>query len=355
MLNLAPNPAGPEVAESVKPFLQAHGFLDASLEPLSGGGNNRVFRVGAGVREAVLKVYFQNPADKRDRFGAERAFYELLWRTGVRRTPEPLAWEESQRLGLISLVDGRKLQPAEVDQRFVEQALEFVLEANRARSDTATRDIPAASEACFSIAEHLAVVDRRVARLNTIATDSALDCEAAAFVQAELAPAWVAIRAKIEAQADSSSGGALPAAARCISPSDFGFHNALLPADGRLRFFDFEYAGWDDPAKLVCDFFCQPQIPAPRAARRHFTEALQRGLGLDETFAQRAGLLFPAYQVKWCCIMLNEFLGGERARRDFARGAVTPETRKEVQLAKARAALQQIKENAGLPTGAESR
>ncbi len=340
MLNAAANPLGTESGESLGPFLQAHGFADASLEPLSGGGNNRVFRVSSAGREAVLKVYFQNPADQRDRFGAERAFYELLWHTGVRRTPEPLAWDGNQRLGLIRFVDGRKLQPAEVDGRLVEQALEFVLEVNRARNDTAAYKLPVASEACFSLGEHLVLVDRRVARLTGIPTESALDREAAGFVQAELAPAWTDVRTKIAARADSSLDGPLPATARCLSPSDFGFHNALLPADGRLRFFDFEYAGWDDPAKLVCDFFCQPQIPAPAASRPYFTEAIRRGLGLDESFVQRAGLLFPAYQIKWCCIMLNEFLGGERARRDFARGAATPEARKEAQLAQARLALQ---------------
>ena len=27
-------------------------------------------------------------------------------------------------------------------------------------------------------------------------------------------------------------------------------------------FIDFEYAGWDDPSKLICDFFCQPAVKA---------------------------------------------------------------------------------------------
>src|SRR6185503_11886129 len=46
-----------------------------------------------------------------------------------------------------------------------------------------------------------------------------------------------------------------------LSPSDFGYHNAVLADDETVRFFDFEYAGWDDPAKLVCDFFNQVEVP----------------------------------------------------------------------------------------------
>ena len=58
-----------------------------------------------------------------------------------------------------------------------------------------------------------------------------------------------------------SMSAALPKETRCLSPSDFGFHNALLEATGKLRFVDFEYAGWDDPAKTGVRLF----LPARRA------------------------------------------------------------------------------------------
>ena len=47
---------------------------------------------------------------------------------------------------------------------------------------------------------------------------------------------------------------------RCLSPSDFGFHNSILDDNGRYYFLDFEYSGWDDPAKMVSDFFLQPAV-----------------------------------------------------------------------------------------------
>jgi hypothetical protein len=129
----------------------------------------------------------------------------------------------------------------------------------------------------------------------------------------------------------------VPSAARCLSPSDFGFHNALLTADG-LKFFDFEYAGWDDPAKLCCDFFCQPQLPVALTHWELFVNGLAVALGAKDLPA-RARLLVPAYQIKWCCIMLNEFLRGEQSRREFALGGGAAEERKRIQLDKAQAAL----------------
>ena len=47
---------------------------------------------------------------------------------------------------------------------------------------------------------------------------------------------------------------------RCISPSDFGFHNAIKTLDG-VKFIDFEFAGWDDPCKALIDFMLQPKVP----------------------------------------------------------------------------------------------
>ncbi len=334
------NPASvpPEFLQRVAPFLQAHGFAgDCAIEPVAGGGNNRVYRVPAAARAGLLKAYFQNPADPRDRFGTERAFYEFLWRCGVRRTPEPLGWDGAERLGLFTFVTGRKLQPEEVTAESVGQALEFIAELNRERTSAAAGQLPLASEACFSVAEHLACVGRRVARLDQIESATDLGREAAAFVANELKPAWRRLSATLGQTPNPDAP--LPPAQRCLSPSDFGFHNALLAEDGRLRFFDFEYAGWDDPAKLVCDFFCQPQVPVDFCHRDAFLARLAQALELDPTFSERARRLQPAYQVKWCCIMLNEFVRGDRARRAFAVGVEAVGSRETVQLEKARGIL----------------
>ena len=42
----------------------------------------------------------------------------------------------------------------------------------------------------------------------------------------------------------------LDIADRCVSPSDFGFHNAIVRGSGEICFIDFEYAGWDDSAQV---------------------------------------------------------------------------------------------------------
>jgi hypothetical protein len=314
------------------------------VEPMKGGANNQVFAVESGEGALILKRYFHGHADTRDRFGAERSFY--AWaarREGARdRVAEAIGWEPAARWGLFRRIAGRKITATELTGDMVRQAVEFVIELNHDRASESADTLPVASEAFWDPAGHGDRVQQRVERLTRIEGLTAIDREAAAFVAETLVPEWQRgwEQARTRLARGDRSLGVLSPAERCASPSDFGFHNALLAADGRMRFFDFEYAGWDDPAKLVCDFFLQPQVPVPAVHWPEFVSRVESGLGMHPgDLAVRAAVLWPIYTVKWCCILMNEFLRSESARRDFAWGAEEAERRKVEQLAKARALL----------------
>ena len=97
----------------------------------------------------------------------------------------------------------------------------------------------------------------------------------------------------------------LPKYKQTLSPSDFGFQNMLV-AGGKLQFLDFEYSGWDDPAKLISDFACHPEYPVIWEQARRFGERVSERIRMPEVF-KRAETLLPLYRLKWCCILLNEF------------------------------------------------
>ena len=104
---------------------------------------------------------------------------------------------------------------------------------------------------------------------------------------------------------------------------------------GEICFIDFEYAGWDDPAKAVGDFFCQPAVPVPFD---YFEQYLQEAVSYSPNgalLAERVRGLLPVFQIKWCCIILNEFLPDAAQRRRFANPTTEPELRKRSQLEKA--------------------
>ena len=311
------------------------------LERLTGGGNNRVYRVDSATAPVVLKVYFRDAADSRDRLRADYGFSAFAWSTGARALPQPLASDTAAGMAVYEFVAGGKLAAGEVTAAHVAEAAAFFGGVNEHRGEPRAAELPEASEACFSIAAHVACVDRRVARLAGIDLASPLGREAAELVGSRIAPAWRRVREAVLSAAGTAADEPLAVADRCLSPSDFGFHNAIRAADGRLRFLDFEYAGHDDPAKMACDFFCQPAVPVPREHLPVFVAAVAGLWATPSAFRRRVELLLPVYELKWCCIMLNEFLPDD-GRRTFAGAVVDRGARRAAQLAKVVAALDRM-------------
>ena len=293
-------------------------------------------------RRVLLKEYFHHPGDRRDRLNAEFAFLRFAWDHGVRAIPQPLSCDPVNRLGLYAFVEGRRLRPGEITASHVTLAADFLHDLRRLQDRRAATQLPSASEACFSLAEHLQCVEQRINRLFEIEETDDTYSEARKFVEQDLAPTWKRVLQAVHLAAAEQHvplDGVLNTRERCLSPSDAGFHNALLAPDGTLYFLDFEYAGWDDPAKLVCDFFCQVQVPVPREHYDVFVRPLLAEAFRPEQLERRIGLLLPVYQLKWCCILLNEFVASSRARRRFSKGAADQADREKEQLCKARLAL----------------
>ncbi len=312
------------------------------LQRIEGGANNRVFRVDADGRRLLLKWYFLHPNDPRDRLSAEYSFARFAWQNGIRSLPQPLASSPSDRLGLYEFIDGRQLSSAEITSTHLEAALNFYDRLNGHKSHPDAAKLPNASEAWFSIRDHLTCVEQRIEVLREIDDMAAVHRDAVRFVEHELIPVW---NDTIELVHTNARRWNLPLDSqldhddRCLSPSDFGFHNAIVERAGTIRFIDFEYAGWDDPAKMVCDFFCQVEVTIPRGNFAYFTESIIAMEPQAKGLERRIRLLFPVYQVKWCCILLNEFLPTAGARRRFSRATDNVNHRKEAQLVKARQVL----------------
>ncbi|MGV3627069.1 MAG: aminoglycoside phosphotransferase family protein [Betaproteobacteria bacterium] len=322
--------------------LQPGGSEPLIVVPFAASGNNRVFAVTAGEKRYAVKVYFRHPADTRDRLQSEYAFLTCAGRAGIQCVPRPVACDPLNGIGVYEYIDGRKLDAAEIDAGCVDQAARFILQLNHESAHAAGRDLPNASEACFSINEHFAMVDGRIARLAGIGTVDALDREAREFVAA-LAAGWQQAKAQILRGAQAA--GIKPdemLAERCISPSDFGFHNALATRDRGICFIDFEYAGWDDPAKLAGDFFSHPAVTVDAAYFDRFVETAMAYSPKSAALAVRARILLPVFQAKWCCIILNEFLPDSAQRRRFADPGRDVAVRKREQLGKAVALFERI-------------
>lgn len=88
-----------------------------------------------------------------------------------------------------------------------------------------------------------------------------------------------------------------------LSPSDFGFHNAIVNKRS-IFFIDFEFSGWDDPGKLYCDFILQPKIHIPKK----FHLVIKNSLLSTEyikIYDARLHWLYELLKFKWIIIQLS--------------------------------------------------
>jgi hypothetical protein len=336
----------PSLIEKIAAMLSKAGISTRSLRIglCASGGNNRVYRVDAGGRAMLAKRYFRHPTDARDRLHAEYTLLEYAREAGIDCVPGIIARDDTNGIALYEFIEGHKLRPDEVGKSHVDQALDFFLRLNDTRTRTLATALPEASEARFSIVEQLQLVQARIDRLAGIESASRTDEQAIALA-ADLRVGWTAVREQVLAESarlglDQQTH--LVAADRCISPSDFGFHNAIVTPAGKIVFIDFEYAGWDDPAKAIGDFFSQPEIPVPQDRFDGFLASALTYSANAEQLARRTRLLLPVFRMKWCCIVMNDFLPGPLQRRRFADPALDETARKQVQLVKARRVLETI-------------
>ncbi|MEI6559664.1 MAG: phosphotransferase [Rhodospirillaceae bacterium] len=308
-------------------------------------GNNRVYlATGPNGEQVIAKAYFRHRPGERDRLAAEWDFLNHALRAGVACVPRPIRRDDAARLALYEFIEGRPLSAAEIGPDQVAAAAAFIAALNAAGPDA--RDpgtaLPEAAEAAFSLADHCAVVDRRLVRLAEARMSG--DAEALRLLE-KIQAFWARTKGAVLAGASAlglEPEQPIPPGERLISPSDFGFHNALLRPDGDLAFIDFEYAGWDDVAKLVCDFFLQPAVPVEPALREHFLPPVLARAEDPGRARARIGLLRPMFGVKWCCIMLNRFLPERNERARFADPDHDPASRQRAQLDKTRNALQKL-------------
>jgi len=308
------------------------------VNPVQGGGNNRVFRVVSDQKdEYALKLYPDLSLDPRPRLHAEVLACSLTKSLDV--TPVMCAHDSCLNLAVFDWIDGT---PPNAHHGSIQQAIEFATRLRKMHL-SGVELTPLASEACLSIREIFDQVDKRIAILNnnpdpTLTraledTISPLRCRLEEWVGDQ----WPLDRQTVE----------VPLSSQTLSPSDFGFHNAVEKSDGTLCFIDLEYFGRDDPVKLIADFLWHPGMDLSDAQKKFWLEKMFQVFGEDTELTDRFLTSWPVFGLRWALILLNEFReDGWKKRLDAShRNSAKLAGRKEEQLAKALGICEMIKEH----------
>jgi Phosphotransferase enzyme family len=284
-----------------------------SWQPIGAGGNSRVYCVdleGVPPVRFVVKFYRSDPGDPRDRLGTEFGSLQFLWQNGVRAVPCPIAIDRARGCALYEHIAGEPSSSHGCTSADVDASVDFLGALKRLREVRGSDALPPASEACFSLGTIVASITHRLARLRrdagggdvpalgrwidrtfvTLMTEANRWCRDAAL------------------QCGIPFDEPIGPDARTLSPSDFGFHNAIRRPDGSLAFVDFEYFGWDDPAKTIVDYVLHPGMALEDPLKHHFAARAEALFADIPGLAARARIVYPLFGLKWALILLNEFL-----------------------------------------------
>lgn len=335
------DPELPVAAEVATALL--HGPLEG-IERIRGlGRNSGVFRVRHAGLSYALKRYPPRRPDERNRTAIETAALRFMQENGITTVPCAIAADPVRGYALLEWIEGNEVTtPGETD---IDAACRFLGSIHALRASSGARDQPLAAEACLSGAEIVSQIKRRVERLQTLVmTEPAL----AEFLNETVCPLFVQITKSAEmgyAAEGLSFATPIPEAARTLCPADFGFHNAMRLPSGHLAFIDFDYFGWDDPVKLVCDFLLHPGMRLTEPLKRRFADASRLIYETDDAYGKRLPLLFPLFALRWCLILLNEFLPERWAQRVNAGDKSDWASAKQDQLDRARRSVHSLADN----------
>jgi len=275
-------------------------------------GNNRVYRVRTEASDFAVKFYPPQKEDPRDRLDQEYLALTFMSGHGIAAVPKPIAIDRENHCGVYEWVSGETVSDssgAEIDAMI---ALASALAG--LRDSAGARGLRNASASCLAATDAL---DQLAARYRRLEDAGRGEPALSAFLSRSLAPA---VRRTLDAADDTMLQ--VREFEKTISPSDFGLHNALRRDDGSLVFIDFEYFGWDDAVKMVCDVLLHPGMDLPPKMQKRFFHGVEPLFDADGSghFRSRVRLLYPVFGLIWCLILLNEFLPERWHRRQTARG-----------------------------------
>lgn len=314
------------------------------LERIFAGRNSRVYKAQPdNGRPMAIKQYFRQDAQGRDRLGVEYASLSYLRQQGICNVPRPLAVDAAAGWAAYEWIDGCPISSMQATVGDIDQVVEFLGCLKRIAAVTSEHRFGPASEACFSLMSLLTNIERRIDNLLEIPDSTSCERDMHRFMRSRLIPFYKQLIG-LNANSDQTIDAVLGREHRTLSSSDFGFHNALREKSGTICFLDFEYFGWDDPAKTMADFCLHPAMLLSADLCAYF---IDRSLALyknDRQLPARFLRVYPFFGIKWCLILLNEFLPADLARRHFAKGSLQDRYAvQRRQLAKTATMLQRIK------------
>ena len=276
-----------------------------SVKVLSDGINSQVFCIKTYKQKYALKIYPKHKFNKTKRLVNELEFLTFLNKANQKNIPSIIEFDLNEDWILLSWLEGEPIYKPDLNHS--KRLVEFLTGLQDFRFIPIAKSIPYASEARFSISDHIDIIYRRFVDLKELVDSSNAMKENIEVIDELINTSNQELshikRNSIAILGKSETTKRLDLSERIISPSDVGFHNTLFK-NNNLYFYDFEYAGWDDPGKLLSDLILQPDHSIP-LEYISVLKSFVKDNYLTIKFLERLPIMLDLYRLKWVAILLN--------------------------------------------------
>jgi len=280
------------------------GANESSLTKLSGGINNSVFSCYSNSRKWVIKVYPNEDIDQQDRMKAEVDFLRYAAIVAPGYTPKLIEIDKKLRCIVMEHITGdlylSKVQRPCLDH--LKLCASFIEKLNSNINLSHEMIHLDAAESFSALSGHILCIRKRFSSMNTQHIPSQLK-EKASKMHGLLEKRINEVDIKLASQIDSCIiNDPIRDCDKWVSPSDFGFHNAVFTSN-KIMFIDFEFAGWDDPSKTILDFWMQPRIQVPNSWLTMILHSFTQQQ--IKYFLKRLNAAVDIFELKWATIILS--------------------------------------------------
>ena len=298
--------------EEIKKFINKLNFIIINqIKTVKSGKNSKIYKINTDKKKIILKSYY---GEKKLRIRKEFQFYKYLNQTNIDNVVTPIAFDFKNNLVALPYIVGNKIY--KVQNKHIIQLSNFINKINR--KNIYSRKIGLAVEGINNRKNHITICQNRINKLKLVDKKSVIKKELYLFLREKIIPTFKILKNKInDKKILYQSKYKLYKKDMIISPSDFGFHN-VIESKKKIFFFDFEYGGYDDPVKLICDFYCQPNQKVSIKQKEKFKKMIIKKYKNYKQLDYLISELLPIHHLKWCCIILNEFIPSKLSIRKHA-------------------------------------
>lgn len=315
-----------------------------ATEPLRGGMNNQIFRLRMEEDPDLLaKVYYQ---DDRNRLDREYSALDFFNRNGSTNTPVPY-FREGQEFAVYSFEESVKRDPESITKEEVDKMIDFVCDMHGFSPSNTPDTFDNAVMPVFSFEQFLGGAKFRINKFLEYMKQDNVHGDIRNFNDSYDIEGLVAhVEDRVKKMSGQDYNEPLDTEKRRLSPADFGIHNMLFKPDGDICFIDFEYFGWDDPARLISSFYHHDaNSRLGQDKREHFVEGYKANSPLPPDVLKRVDTAMLLSSAEWIGTMLWGITPEKIKSREFSDPQFNMQDYLNMQISKLAGRIHDLNEN----------